>query len=92
MLEDVCVLTNRTADAPLIGFDVKGYLHLKGLFSSEQLHELALGDDSAARVLEGHSELSRYLALLMAEGNLLQPGVMGHICGCKNGNSNMREN
>ena len=52
------------------GFDVKGYLHLRGLFSEEEVDAMAAGDTD---VLVSHPGLNRYLDLLMGEGNSLQP-------------------
>jgi hypothetical protein len=52
------------------GFDVKGYLHLRGFFQTQEVAQLAAGD---TQLLYTHPELNRYLALLMAEGYEIAP-------------------
>ena len=61
-----------------VSHSVKGYLHLRGLFTASELAELskaaaAAGADGAALLLVEHLGLNRYLDLLMGEGNSRQP-------------------
>ena len=52
------------------GFDAKGYLHLRALFSPDQVSGLRAGK---TEILREHPALNRYLDLLMAEGNSRMP-------------------
>jgi hypothetical protein len=53
------------------GFDVKGYIHLRGLLSPAELARLA--DPGGHEALRSHTGLGRYLDLLMGEGNSRMP-------------------